>query len=60
MTCPVCGGATLVLDSASDCDSIYRKRKCKDCDHRFYTIEIEGDDNEIKNILYQLRESKRA
>lgn len=60
MTCPVCGGATLVLDSQTDCESVYRKRKCKACNHRFYTTEIEGDDTELKYIMYQLRESKRA
>jgi transcriptional regulator NrdR family protein len=42
MTCPVCGGKCLVTDSRGDCEVIYRKRVCIECEHDFYTEEREG------------------
>ena len=43
MKCPDCGGEVKVIDSVFNIDQneILRKRKCKDCDHIFYTIEFE-------------------
>lgn len=55
MTCPVCGGKTRVLDSEADSESVYRRRKCVECDHRFYTTESESDRGDI----YAIRENKR-
>lgn len=43
MTCPVCGGQLIVIDSRPSEDSIYRRRKCVECGHRFSTIEIDAD-----------------
>lgn len=43
MTCPVCGGRVIVIDSRPSEDSIYRRRRCIECDYRFSTIEIEAD-----------------
>jgi transcriptional regulator NrdR family protein len=43
MTCPVCGGDTKVIDSRPSEDSVQRRRKCLECDHRFNTIEIDKD-----------------
>lgn len=43
MTCPVCGGSTQVVDSRSSEDSVQRRRECKECGHRFNTIEIDKD-----------------
>lgn len=39
MTCPNCNGKNKVIDSRSDEDTVYRKRKCDDCGHIFYTEE---------------------
>ncbi len=43
MTCPKCGGDKLhVYDVRHvDCESIWRRRECKDCGHRFSTMEYE-------------------
>lgn len=41
MTCPVCGEKSLVKDSRGDCEVIYRKRVCVECEHVFYTEERE-------------------
>lgn len=42
MTCPVCGEKTKVVDSRPyGCESIWRKRECLECKHRFETMEYE-------------------
>ena len=56
MTCPVCAGKTTVVDSASDCESVYRQRKCIECNHKFMTVESETDDGHTLSVLkYQRR-----
>lgn len=56
MTCPICGGDTKVIDSAADCECVYRKRKCVECGHKFATSEIESGDG---YTLATLREEQR-
>ena len=57
MTCPVCGGKTIVTESRAESDAVYRRRRCVDCRYGFYTEEAETDTatkeiNRIKrNIL---------
>ena len=41
MNCPVCGEKTKVVDSRSDCESVWRKRQCMECEYTFKTIELE-------------------
>lgn len=41
MTCPVCGGETSVNNTRAFCDSVVRRRKCKECGYAFYTEEME-------------------
>lgn len=44
MKCPMCGsGSTATLDSRSDNDSVVRRKKCLECNHRWTTIEIDKD-----------------
>ena len=44
MKCPECNGnTTVVLPLTNDENEIYRFRKCKECGHKFYTIEFEVD-----------------
>lgn len=43
MLCPVCGGKTAVIDSRGQGDEVIRRRKCRECEHRFTTIEIDLD-----------------
>ncbi len=43
MTCPVCGGKTHITNSRPSCDSVYRRRECRECKHRFNTYELEED-----------------
>ena len=45
MTCPVCGGATGVQGTFSECDFIVRRRKCKECGRAFVTTEMEMPDS---------------
>lgn len=61
MTCPVCGARTTVIDTASaDVESVYRMRKCKDCEYKFYTIEIECNDDNIRKIYNERRRNKNV
>ena len=48
MNCPVCGENTKVAGSKSDCDAIYRKRRCLSCNYVFYTEEFESVNNGIE------------
>ena len=59
MTCPVCGGKTTVYDSIADCESVYRKRKCVECDHKFITTESESNDEDtFEQLKYERRVNK--
>ena len=47
MNCPNCGGKVAVIDTTSTPDGeIYRKRKCRECNYVFYTVEIEVEFDE--------------
>lgn len=43
MTCPKCAGETVVRDTSDREDSVIRKRQCKECGHRFKTVEVDED-----------------
>lgn len=43
MTCPECGEKTVVVNSKAEDDSVWRRRECLCCKHRFNTIEIDED-----------------
>ena len=51
MTCPVCGGETRVVDSATDCERVYRKRRCVHCAYAFTTTEQESKDSTLLRVL---------
>lgn len=48
MTCPDCCGKVTVADTVhiTDTNEIYRKRKCLECGHVFYTTEFEVEKTE--------------
>ena len=40
--CPKCGDETRVVDNAESPENeVFRHRKCKSCNHTFYTMECE-------------------
>ena len=43
MKCPKCGGKSYVTDTAQNTETneTYRRRKCRECQHVFYTAEAE-------------------
>jgi transcriptional regulator NrdR family protein len=53
MTCPICGGKTMVRDTKSDCEGVYRKRICLECNHKMYTAEYES--KEAISRFYELQ-----
>lgn len=48
MVCPKCGGKTTVFDSSfnSETNEYYRARRCRVCNHEFFTMEFEVEYNE--------------
>ena len=66
MECPQCGCKTKVLDSRPYAGTVYRERKCTECNFRFWTeeIELEKDDMQVIRELrsymqMKYRDSKR-
>lgn len=57
MTCPECGGMTVVIDTAKECDCVIRRRKCKVCELNFFTEEVQGPD-ELGKVLWNLKTRK--
>ena len=53
MKCPICGNNTKVIDVRHDCESIGRKRECKTCGHRFYTMECDCEKIEFLKLEYR-------
>jgi transcriptional regulator NrdR family protein len=43
MTCPNCGGKTIVVCTRSDSKGVYRRRKCTKCRYIIFTSETESD-----------------
>ena len=47
MNCPKCDDTVLVIDTVNlPSNEIYRKRKCSECGHIFYTAEFEVEHNQ--------------
>lgn len=53
MVCEICGGKSGVIDTISQDDAVYRKRKCKECGHIFYTEEVDSDGTIFKELFSQ-------
>ena len=56
MICPKCKGKVTICDTVhvNDTNETYRKRKCLECDHRFFTVEFEVDDDEkFRELWYK-------
>jgi transcriptional regulator NrdR family protein len=55
MICPICKSGTLVVDSRSDNENVYRRRRCRSCDHRFTTTESISDNEGLKNVRREIK-----
>lgn len=59
MFCPKCDtGKTMVLDTRSEGELTYRRRKCKECGYRFYTKEAETYDGDCMNEYHNYHHMK--
>lgn len=58
MTCPICGADSRVIDSRADCEGVYRRRKCKECNHIFNTSEYESDSSAYNRLMYDIKHNK--
>lgn len=54
MNCPVCGETTFVVRSIADCEAVYRRRKCRECNYTFYSTEYESDSSVFYKLEYQI------
>lgn len=50
MNCPICDGKTHVTDSRRDGNGVYRKRVCYECEHEFFTTEIESSPHDLERV----------
>jgi transcriptional regulator NrdR family protein len=58
MTCPECGGKVRVLENFDTSDNeIYRRRRCTECSHIFYTVEYEVE--HTKQLTIDINASPR-
>lgn len=55
MLCPKCDGKATVIDGSTNTtdNERYRKMKCKECGHIFYTSEIPAEFNPKFEALYK-------
>ena len=53
MQCPKCKGDVKVEYTLSDEEGVYRKRRCLECGHVFYTSELEDSADVYKDLLRQ-------
>lgn len=60
MYCPLCGGKTGVCENVLNDkeNEMYRRRKCKECGHKFYTLEFVVPDYNVLRDTYNLYLSK--
>lgn len=58
MDCEICGGKSGVVDTVNDSDCIYRKRKCRECGHYFYTEEVDGTKEAYNAAVLKRKENK--
>ena len=60
MTCGVCGGKLLVIDTGADKTTTYRKRKCLSCGRIVWTEEWETNPRYIRATLNRVRTANRG
>lgn len=60
MKCPKCGEKTRIIDVANvpETSEKYRKRECESCNHIFYTIEFEVENNEEFRKIWRTHSRK--
>lgn len=60
MLCPECNNKSQTIDSRIVELNVFRKRRCKECGHIFYTEEIEIDDIEtVRDYLSAIKRNQR-
>ena len=54
MHCPKCEGKVTVCDTVhvKKTNEIYRKRKCTDCGHTFFSVEYEVDNDDALGLIW--------
>ncbi len=58
--CPICGCASVVVDSRTRQETKYRRRKCTKCHYRWSTIEIIYDPDKLIDRRKRLLGIKEA
>ena len=56
MNCPICRNRMKCTDSAGFGDKTARRYKCPSCNHKSYTLEVEGDKYQVLSLLNKKRQ----
>lgn len=56
MNCPICKNRMKCTDSACFEDKTARRYKCYSCNHKSYTIEVQGDKFQVLELLNKKRQ----
>lgn len=59
MECPKCESDTYVIDSRKFAGTTYRRRKCKECGHKFYTSEEILENEQDIRYLWKYEKMKQ-
>lgn len=59
MTCE-CGGKFSVMDSYTENQVVYRRRKCSQCGELMYTTETEGGLDDVVKVMKMLNKKARC
>lgn len=59
MECPKCSGKSNVVNSRKVEMNVFRVRVCKDCGFRFYTEEVEIDNEEARAYMAAIKRADR-
>lgn len=53
MVCPECKGDVKVVDTVTNDECVYRRRKCLSCGHTFYTREEYADQTDRAKFAFK-------
>lgn len=51
MNCPVCGGKVIAQMTRTDCERVFRRRKCRECGYAFFTVETELNKKDVSKEM---------
>ena len=59
MNCPMCGEKAKTIDVVTEIDCTYRRKKCTNCGHNFFTEETDCNPRIAKNALNRKNKKRK-